>query len=110
MPFSQIHTEGSLEKRRRDMQLLTEETCQDNFIDSELFAKYDVKRGLRNADGTGVIAGLTKICNVHGYIIDEGEKSPVDGELIYRGINVRDIINGCRAENRFGFEEVDFFT
>ena len=106
MPFSQIHTEGSLEKRRRDMQLLTEETCQDNFIDSELFAKYDVKRGLRNADGTGVIAGLTKICNVHGYIIDEGEKSPVDGELIYRGINVRDIINGCRAENRFGFEEV----
>lgn len=85
---------------------LCEEFKKYNQIDSELFEKYGVKRGLRNADGTGVMAGLTLICNVHGYLINEGEKMPIPGELIYRGINVKDIVSGCQAENRFGFEEV----
>ncbi len=85
---------------------LCEEFRKYNRIDAEQFETYGVKRGLRNADGTGVLAGLTLICNVHGYLINEGEKMPVPGELIYRGINVRDIVAGCQKENRFGFEEV----
>ena len=79
-----------------------------NNFDNSYYNKVDVKRGLRNSDGTGVVAGLTKICNVHGYIVDEGEKKPCKGELIYRGININDIVNGITAENRFGFEETAY--
>ncbi|MCD7774164.1 MAG: citrate synthase [Clostridiales bacterium] len=80
---------------------------QDNYyIDKSDFAKYGVKRGLRNADGTGVMAGLTKICSVEGYYIDDGERIPKEGRLYYRGIDVNDIVNACLSENRFGFEEV----
>jgi len=67
--------------------------------------KTEIKRGLRNADGSGVMAGLTKICNVHGYVMNEGEKAPVPGRLIYRGIDIYDLVEGCQSENRFGFEE-----
>lgn len=85
---------------------LCDEFRKYNVINPMLFDRYHVKRGLRNEDGTGVMAGLTRICNVHGYLINEGEKMPIDGELIYRGINVKDIVGGCQKENRFGFEEV----
>ena len=54
-------------------------------IDPRLYDKYNVKRGLRNNDGSGVVVGLTNICCVHGYVIDEGEKRPAPGQLIYRG-------------------------
>lgn len=68
--------------------------------------KYDrVKRGLRNSDGTGVLAGLTKVCQVHGYVMYEDEKLPDDGKLIYRGVDVSEIVSACEAENRFGYEE-----
>ena len=67
--------------------------------------KTEIKRGLRNADGSGVMAGLTKICNVHGYVMSEGEKTPVPGRLIYRGIDIYDLVDGCQKEGRFGFEE-----
>ena len=77
-----------------------------NAINQKYFEKYQVKRGLRNPDGTGVMAGLTKICNVHGYMVNDGERLPVDGRLIYRGIDVMDIVGGCIEENRFGYEEV----
>ncbi len=77
-------------------------------INPEDFWKYGVKRGLRNPDGTGVMAGLTKICSVEGYYIDDGERVPKDGVLKYRGINIREIIDGCEKENRFGFEEVAY--
>lgn len=77
-------------------------------IPSHYYTKYNVKRGLRNADGTGVLAGLTSIGEVHGYVIDEGTKSPIEGKLRYRGIDVEDIVANCRAEKRFGFEEVAF--
>lgn len=87
-------------------QNLCDEFKKYNRIDPELFETHHVKRGLRNPDGTGVMAGLTLICNVHGYLINEGEKMPIDGELIYRGYNVVDLVKGCTAENRFGFEEV----
>lgn len=74
----------------------------------ELYDKYNVKRGLRRNDGTGVMAGLTAIGDVKGYYIEDGEKIPCEGRLRYRGIDVRDIVDGCRKEGRFGFEEVAF--
>jgi citrate synthase len=79
-----------------------------NKIEAGDYLKYNVKRGLRNSDGTGVLVGLTTIGNVHGYIIDEGESVPVEGRLIYRGIDVNDIVNGFQAEKRFWFEETTF--
>lgn len=79
---------------------------KNNRIDPELYLKYEVKRGLRNSNGTGVLVGLTEIGDVHGYIIDEGEKVPVEGRLSYRGIDVKDIVSGFQQEKRFGFEEV----
>ena len=86
--------------------LLYKQFVANNSIDPKYYDKYVVKRGLRNSDGTGVIAGLTNICNVHGYVVNEGEKSPIDGQLIYRGYNINDIVNNAVAENRFGYEEV----
>ncbi len=77
-----------------------------NKINPDDFDRFSVKRGLRNPDGTGVMAGLTKICSVDGYYISDGERVPTPGKLIYRGINMLDIVEGCQAENRFGFEEV----
>ncbi|MDR2552806.1 MAG: citrate/2-methylcitrate synthase [Treponema sp.] len=74
-------------------------------IDPDLYGTFNVKRGLRNADGTGVLVGLTRIGDVHGYIIDEGERIPVDGKLYYRGIDVEDLVRNAAAEGRFGFEE-----
>jgi len=74
-------------------------------IDPALYEKYNVKRGLRNADGTGVLVGLTGIGSVHGYMISESEKVSVPGQLFYRGINVNDLVKGFQEEKRFGFEE-----
>jgi citrate synthase len=81
------------------------ELAGNDHIDAGLYGKFNVKRGLRNADGTGVLAGLTRIGDVHGYIMDEGEKVPIDGKLYYRGIDVEDIVRAAAAEGRFGFEE-----
>lgn len=88
--------------------LIKSQTSRWNIIPPQYYTHYDVKRGLRNADGTGVLAGLTSIGEVHGYVIDEGVKSPVEGKLRYRGIDVEDIVAHCRAEKRFGFEETAF--
>ncbi len=85
---------------------LCKEFKNNNRIKPTDYEKYHVKRGLRNEDGTGVMAGLTSICNVRGYVIDDGERTPVAGQLNYRGISVEDIIAGCDRDNRFGFEEV----
>ncbi len=72
------------------------------------YQKYKIQRGLRHDDGTGVLVGLTNICNVHGYIINEGEKESIDGELSYRGVDVRDLVGGCVKDNRFGYEETAY--
>lgn len=74
-------------------------------IDPDSYTKYSVKRGLRNTDGSGVLVGLTRVGEVHGYVLDDGEKKPDVGNLRYRGISVSEIVNGCTMENRFGFEE-----
>ena len=85
---------------------LCEELRKNNYINPDFYSRFDVKRGLRNWDGTGVLAGLTRICSVEGYYMDDGEKVPKDGRLIYRGINMTDIVENCEKENRFGYEEV----
>jgi citrate synthase len=74
-------------------------------ISPEEYLKYNTKRGLRNNDGTGVLVGLTEIGEVHGYIIDEGERIPAPGRLSYRGIDLSDIVHGFQQQGRFGFEE-----
>ncbi len=84
---------------------LCEELKEYSSISPEYFDRFEVKRGLRNRDGSGVMAGLTKVCSVEGYYIDDGERKPVDGKLIYRGIDINDIVDGCIKENRFGYEE-----
>lgn len=78
---------------------------ENTSIAPEAYNDYKVKRGLRNSDGTGVLAGLTRIGQVHGYIMYEDDKIPDDGKLTYRGVDVRDIVTACERENRFGYEE-----
>jgi citrate synthase len=78
-------------------------------IDKELFTKFGVKRGLRNEDHTGVLVGLSKIGDVVGYEKDEeGKLKAIPGKLIYRGIDVEDLVHGIQSENRLGFEETAF--
>ncbi len=81
---------------------------ENSLIDSSLYNKFGVKRGLRNSDGSGVVAGITNVCCVHGYVLSEGDKQPIDGELIYRGYNIRDLVGGVLNDNRFGYEEVAY--
>lgn len=79
-----------------------------NKIDNSLYKKYDVKNGLRNEDGTGVLVGLTRISDVVGYKKENGKKIDTAGKLYYRGIKVSDFISGHDPKNRFLFEEVCF--
>ncbi len=75
-------------------------------IDSTLFDKYEVKRGLRDLDGRGVLTGLTEISEIVAYTVVDRELVPCDGELYYQGINIEEIVDGFLSEKRFGFEEV----
>ena len=78
-------------------------------IDANLFRQLDVKRGLRNEDGTGVLVGLTNVGNVVGYERNaDGELIPIDGRLYYRGYEICDLVNATLNERRFGFEEIAF--
>ncbi|MBO5117882.1 MAG: citrate/2-methylcitrate synthase [Treponema sp.] len=74
-------------------------------INPDLYKKYDVKRGLRNANGTGVLVGLTRIGDVVGYELKDGEKIAIPGRLIYRGYNVEDLIKDAERNKQFGFEQ-----
>lgn len=85
---------------------LCDELNKNNSIKKSDFDKYDVKRGLRNSDGTGVMAGLTRICSVEGYYILDGELIPKEGKLSYRGYDIKDIVANCVEHNRYGYEEV----
>ncbi|MDR0821288.1 MAG: citrate/2-methylcitrate synthase [Oscillospiraceae bacterium] len=77
-------------------------------IEPELYTKYDVKRGLRDLSGRGVLAGLTKIAEVKSYTIDDAEMIPCEGKLFYHGINIQQIVDGFVSEKRFGFEETAY--
>lgn len=87
---------------------LCRELKENSVIKPELYTKYHVKRGLRRSDGTGVVAGITNICNVHGYVVNEGEIEAIPGELIYRGYSINDLVENVEAEDRYGFEETVF--
>lgn len=83
--------------------------CETNGqINPELYAKYEVKRGLRDINGKGVLAGLTDIAEVRSYTIEDHEMIPCEGKLYYRGIDVEEIVKGFINDNRFGFEEVTY--
>ncbi len=88
------------------MKSLCDELEKNNRIATGDFSKYGVKKGLRNSDGTGVMAGLTQICSVEGYYINDGERVPKEGRLIYRGYDMATLVKNCQKENRFGFEEI----
>ncbi len=87
---------------------LCSEYCKNNHINLSTYEQWEVKRGLRNADGTGVVAGVTEIGNVRGYYIQDGDRVPMPGQLIYRGIDMVELINGFTSEHRFGFAETAY--
>jgi len=87
---------------------LAKKARKNNKIKQHLYKHYNVKRGLRNADGTGVLFGLTGISDVHGYVLNEGERAPVAGSLSYRGLNIEEIVKGCQKDRRQGFEETAY--
>ena len=81
---------------------MSQKFTQCNQIDPKASKGVDIKRGLRNHDGTGVMVGVTQIGNVYGYYMQNGERVPMPGKMVYRGINVEDLILGFTSEGRFG--------
>ena len=87
------------------LQELAEVCVSKSLIPAELYQKYQVNRGLRNQKGEGVITGLTEISEVNSFKMIDGVKTPIEGELFYRGVHINDLVSGFMDENRFGFEE-----
>ena len=87
---------------------LYDQFAQIYTVDPSMFEKFDVKRGLRNADGTGVLAGVTNISNVHGYLISDDVKVPDEGSLLYRGYDIYDLLNVDDPSRRFNYEEIAY--
>lgn len=77
-------------------------------IDPELYSKYEVKRGLRDVSGKGVLTGLTEISEIRSYILQDLDMIPCEGKLLYRGIDIEDLVDGFINDNRFGYEEVTY--
>lgn len=83
--------------------------CRDNSsIEAELYKKYNVNRGLRDLNGNGVLTGLTEISEIEASKLIDGEKVPCDGQLFYRGLNIKDLVGGFIRDQRFGFEEITY--
>ena len=91
-----------------EIENLTEVCKEHSKIDPSLYGKYDVKRGLRDLNGKGVLAGLTQISNIVSKKVVDGKEIPCEGELYYRGINIEDLTEGFLKEQRFGFEEATY--
>lgn len=87
---------------------LCSEFQENNLIQPKMFSKYGVKHGLRNEDGTGVVAGLSCISNVHGYMVNEGEVEPIEGRLTYRGHSLYNLLKEFDEEDRFGYPETAY--
>lgn len=85
---------------------LSKKVDSNNRIAEDSYKKFNVKRGLRNANGTGVLVGLTEVGSVQGYHMSNDNKIPIDGELYYRGYNIFDLVKGFQSEGRMGFEEI----
>jgi len=84
---------------------LSELCINNNQIEPQLYMQHDVKRGLRDNDGKGVLTGLTEVSTINSKKLVDGQLVPSDGELYYRGINVEDLVEGFTSEGRFGYEE-----
>lgn len=95
------------EKEKNYLKKFAKECTLPSF-DRELYAKYDVKRGLRDINGKGVVAGLTNISEIKASEIIDGKSVPAEGELYYRGYPIEELVGGCLKDGRFGFEEVAY--
>ena len=88
---------------------LKEQWEKENFIDPRLYREYNVKRGLRDEDGRGVLTGLTRVAEIQSYTVTADEHIlPADGVLYYRGIDCRELVRGSEARGRFAFEEAAY--
>lgn len=100
------HNNGDYSAITPEIDVLAQKMTANSIIDTELYSKYNVKRGLRDIDGKGVLTGLTDISAIIQNKTVDGKLVPCEGELYYRGYNVNDIIKGITDDDRFGFEEV----
>ncbi|MBR2490110.1 MAG: citrate synthase, partial [Ruminiclostridium sp.] len=100
MMTHEMHDPGILEQYTGSLR----QYIEDEYRIEENYLRGDLKRGLRNADGTGVPVGVTKVGSVMGYMIEDGVRVPVPGQLYYRGIELNEIVEAHRAANTFGFE------
>ncbi len=87
---------------------LSEICMRNSQIDPSLYGKYDVKRGLRDISGRGVLAGLTEISEIQSFVMEDEEMIPCEGKLFYRGVDIEDLVGGFIREKRFGFEEAAY--
>ena len=100
--------ENKFSKITPEILKLTDLCYKNSIIDPGLYYKYDVKRGLRDISGKGVLTGLTEIAEVKAYTIEDSEMIPCEGKLFYRGYDLDDLVHGFISENRFGFEEITY--
>ncbi len=98
---------ANADKLKEDMSYFDQTLLKSNRIDPNLYAEYDVKRGLRDSNGNGVLTGLTEVSDVRGFKVINGRKIPAEGRLYYQGVNVQDLVKGLEGK-RFGFEETIF--
>ncbi len=98
----------SFSKVTPQIEALARKCTENGAIDPSLYTKYEVKRGLRDINGKGVLAGLTEISEIVSYIVEDNEMIPCDGKLFYRGYNINDLVRGFENDNRFGFEETAY--
>lgn len=91
-----------------DIKNLSDLCIKNGSIEPELYTKYDVKRGLRDISGQGVLTGLTEVSKIQSYTMEDREMIPCEGRLFYHGIDIKEIVKGVIKENRFGFEETTY--
>jgi len=96
------------EKKNKFIKKYSKLMLDHGMIENELYLKYEVKRGLRDISGKGVLVGLTEISEIVSYVMQEGDLVPSEGQLYYRGINIEKLVDGFLSEKRFGFEEACF--
>ena len=87
------------------IEALAARSLQNSCIDPDDYVRYDVKRGLRDLNGKGVLAGLTEISDIVSKKMVDGEEIPCEGELYYRGYSIQDLVGSALREKRFGFED-----
>lgn len=97
--------EGNFSEITKELVDLAELCKKNGTIDPELYEKYEVKRGLRDINGKGVLTGLTDVSKIQSYVMEDCEMVPCEGKLYYQGIDIEDIVAGFIEEKRFGYEE-----